>query len=248
MNTKSDWQLVNQELMAEQRRKLGDPPSAEEMLAYTRGELTEEQEDRIRAFLVCYPELARAVATDVTDDEPNIADADVMRRFIALQKELRAKETRREAGRVVPFRQLPAALAAILALVFAGLYWNAETRARRLSNARQQPHGVIAMQEIRPGGQRGAGGVETLSDGTADHLLRLVIGNAMHYDQYRVEISAAESRTPLWGETGVQRMENDEFLIFVPRKFLTPGRYDIALYGLAGENRQLLESYSVQVP
>lgn len=62
MNTKSDWQHVNQQLMADQRARLGDPPTSDELLAYMRGELSEAEEERIRDLLVCYPELARSLA------------------------------------------------------------------------------------------------------------------------------------------------------------------------------------------
>ncbi|HYC93137.1 MAG TPA: hypothetical protein VEO54_28285 [Thermoanaerobaculia bacterium] len=62
MSTKSDWQHVNQQLMADQRARLGDPPTSDELLAYMRGELSEAEEERIRDLLVCYPELARSLA------------------------------------------------------------------------------------------------------------------------------------------------------------------------------------------
>jgi hypothetical protein len=59
MTDKTEWQEANRRLMAEQRQKLGDPPTAEEMLAYSRGEMSAEEEERIRELLVAYPELAR---------------------------------------------------------------------------------------------------------------------------------------------------------------------------------------------
>ena len=244
MNTKSDWQRVNQELMAEQRRTLGDPPAADEMIAYMNGELPPEQEERIRAFIACDPELARAVATTFDEEASDISDAEVARRFSALQKQIRAKETHREAGRVFPFRLVSFGLAAALVIVF-GLYWQAE---RRLANERRTPYGVVTMTEIRPGAQRGTGGVRTLPGGNVDFALRHVTSDVMHNDDYRVEIAAAGTKTPLWGETGVLRTEENEFLIFVPRKALERGQYDITLYGLAGDTPQIIETYRVQIP
>lgn len=62
MITKSEWQSVNRQLMADRREQLGDPPTAEELQAYMEGKLPEAEEERIRELLVCYPDLARSLA------------------------------------------------------------------------------------------------------------------------------------------------------------------------------------------
>ena len=51
MTTKTEWQAVNQALMADDRRRVGEPPAAEEALAYMRGELSEEEAVRVRERL-----------------------------------------------------------------------------------------------------------------------------------------------------------------------------------------------------
>lgn len=61
MITKSDWQSVNRQLMADQREQLGDPPTAEELQAYMEGKLSGEEEERVRELLVCHPDLARSL-------------------------------------------------------------------------------------------------------------------------------------------------------------------------------------------
>jgi hypothetical protein len=71
----SDWQAVYRELIAEGRRRLGEPPTVEDLDAYSRGELSAEEADRIGELLACYPELLTAVAARFPDsDEPSPDD------------------------------------------------------------------------------------------------------------------------------------------------------------------------------
>src|SRR5690349_11643112 len=126
MTDKSEWQEANRELMAEQRRRLGDPPTAEELLAFSRGGLSESEEERIRDLIVAYPELARMYGEPVPE-EPRPGDADyvpehqVAASLGALQQGLRkrpdsAASSRDEAqrGRVLLMHYFPTAVAAVL--------------------------------------------------------------------------------------------------------------------------------------
>jgi hypothetical protein len=102
MITKADWQSVNQELMADQRERLGEPPTADELLAYMRGELPPEDEERVRELLVCYPELARSLA------EPFPAQPGFF-------------ETH-----AVSFYRVAAAVAAAVAILFGVMLWRSQ--------------------------------------------------------------------------------------------------------------------------
>src|SRR5260370_31105605 len=89
---KSDWQAASRELMAEARARLGPPPTAEEMLAYTRGELSEKEEARVRELLVCYPELARSLPEPfpsegaLPGDSDFLTDAEVANHWASVQR------------------------------------------------------------------------------------------------------------------------------------------------------------------
>lgn len=72
MSTKAEWQAGNRQWIEEQRARLGEPPTAEEMLAYMRGELSGEDEERMRERLACYPELSRSLAAPFPE-EPRVA-------------------------------------------------------------------------------------------------------------------------------------------------------------------------------
>lgn len=61
MIKKSDWAAAYRELIVEGRQRLDEPPEEEQLLAYFRGELSEEETARVREILVYYPELVRAL-------------------------------------------------------------------------------------------------------------------------------------------------------------------------------------------
>ena len=57
MITKNDWDDALDAWVAEERERLGGPPTPEEVVAYLRGELAPNEAARIRTLLVYYPEL-----------------------------------------------------------------------------------------------------------------------------------------------------------------------------------------------
>lgn len=103
MITRADWQAVNRELMAEQRARLGEPPTADELLAYMRGELSESDEESMRERLAAWPELARSLA------EPFPEEPDATMNAFTWGKAM--------------------ALAAMVLLLFGGLLWRERNRA-----------------------------------------------------------------------------------------------------------------------
>ena len=74
MITKSDWEAVQQGMTAEDQRRLGEPPTAEEMLAYSRGELSGETAGRVRAWLAGNPDLVRALMEPFPADDAKPGD------------------------------------------------------------------------------------------------------------------------------------------------------------------------------
>jgi hypothetical protein len=246
MNTKSDWQTVNEQLMAENRRRLGEPPTDDEILAYTRGELSVEEEERMREHLVCHPELLRALAVQfpaegaAPGDPDSITDEEWPAHWAALQK-------RMVRGRVVDFRRHAwTALAAVVALAFAGLYWQAEWKARR-------PHVIAGEVTLLSDARRGpAGPPQTLAHWLDESghsvVLTAVVSDPQEHDAYRVAILDANGSRALWRSERVQPRDDQRVAIVVPRSFLLPGNYRIVLYGLEGSREETLAIYSVHVP
>jgi hypothetical protein len=268
MITKTDLQSVNEELRAESRRRLGDPPTPEELLAYRRGELPPEEEGRIRELLVAYPELARSLAEPFPTEgaEPGdpdyLSDEEMARHWTSIQQRLgaTANAARSEAsaaappaaqpahdGRVLQFwRRASFALAAMLVLAFSGLLW-------QLQSARQLGLPLVASEErqLFPDGRRGGGESSvTLARGGDAYLLVASMLGREQFATYRVDIvdPDTDSAKALWSSPDLQRRDDGAFRILVPQQFLKPDRrYQIVIYGINGPREERLAGYTFHV-
>ncbi len=251
MIRKSDWQTVHEVLTAEDRRRLGVPPTAEELEAYSRGDLRPEEEARVRALLVAYPELALEMVAEFPSAEAADADdlsaAEVSRRWNDFRQTVQP-EPPSEVPNVRPFRYLPAAFAAALALVFAGLYWRAENNARQFSAALTKPR-ILATQQLTPDGRRGGGDAATTITVEPDGALVVVpLISQPHFKDYRIEVLDRDTNQSLWSSMGAQRQEDDSFLLVLPRELLSRStRLQVAVYGVDGTREEKLATYSIQV-
>ena len=250
MTNESDWQAVQQEMKAEEQRKLGEPPTADEMLAYTRGELPAETAARVRAWLVCNPDLARALMQPFPADDAEPGDPDYLspeelaKHWTSLQQRIHRPATA-SMGRLLQFPSRWTALAAAVALVFAGLYWQAESKAQRLDRELHEPR-ALESQLLLPDGRRGADLTPPLTANGEHIVLDLALFNAARFETYRVEMSD-ETRPP-WRSAAIRAADEETLSVDVSRKYLKPGKYRIVVYGLEGERETRLDSYTLRVP
>jgi len=227
MITKSELETLLEELNCEDRERLGDPPSVEEMLAYMRGELAEPEEERVRALLVAYPELARALV-QMSDED---VDVDVDRQLAAFNSE----------RRVVQFPAIVAAIAAALALAFGVLLWRAESRLG-------QPRVAWDVNLLTPDGRRGGPESPIVLQPAGDSfLIETPLPSGPAFKEYRLDIVEGEAGGTLWRSSALRRSDSDSFALLVPRRFLKPGKYRVVLYGVDGGHEEKLATYSVQV-
>ena len=252
MTDKSEWQEANRELLAEARGKFGAPPTAEEMLAYSRGELPESEEERVRELLVAYPELAR-MYSEPFPDEPQPGDPDyltgeqVAARFKALRPAAVPERAARR-GRPVFFSYVPTAIAAVLALVFFGLFVQAERRARYYAQQGQTPRMLATPQELDPDGNRGPSAATMLRRDGEAYLLKPRLINQVRHPHYQLELRDASGKV-LWANKTAQPDEDDAFQLVVPHSFLREGEtYRLSIYGVDGETREEVGSYALRVP
>lgn len=245
MNNKSEWQEANRRITAEQRKKLGDPPTAEELRAYSCGELNAEQEERIRDLLVAYPELARMYAEPFPDEsEPGVSEGAI---------DAGLEDVKRRLG-IAPIRPrarmrhyIPTTIAAALALVFFGLYVQAENRARDNNRACDIPRVLGAPQELDPDGNRGPAAPTVLhKDGSAYLLKPRLLINQVRYPHYSIELH--NPKGTVWTSLSAQPAEDDSFQIVIPHAFLPPGPYQLRIFGVDGEVRQNAGAYDLVVP
>ena len=261
MTDKSEWQEANRRLMAEQRRALGDPPTAEEMLAYSRGELTEKEEERIRDLLVAYPELARMWGEAVPEaPQPGDPDAVSEEKVLASWRELQRRladaavshpdpDRRADAqrGRVWFHLHAPTAVAAALALVFFGLFVRAENRVRHSEREGLSPRILGAPQELESDGHRGPAAPTMLRNDGEAYLLKPRLINQVRYPHYTIELH--DDNGVIWTSHSAQPDEDDAFQIVIPHGFLRKGRtYELRIVGVDGETGAPVGRYDVAVP
>jgi hypothetical protein len=248
MITKADWQAVHDEIMAEERRKLGEPPTFDEVLAYTRGELSEQEAERVRALLVWYPELARTIAEPFPEDEADgrqlVSDDELTERWAALEKRIDGGRTN-----VRRFPRIWIGVAAALAVVFTSVIWQSGLHSRRLPQASALiDDSAEDYRTLRPGGFRGGGNEFTMLEAEDDdYRLAIPIIGSSERNDFRLEI-VDSSDQQLWSSEILRRPPTDTFALVVPRAFLKPGQYEIVLHGVEGAARERLAFYPVRVP
>jgi len=252
MITKSDFQAVQERLIAEERARLGDPPTVETMLAYTRGELNPEEEERVRALLVCYPDLARGLAEpfpaqDSNDGVPELTDAEFAPRWAALQARMNAEGAPAAQGTVVSFadaaarrwRRASAALAAGLMLAVGGLLWQGQRTASGPM--------LTKTVSVTEGNSRGAGGVMPVTPAGKAVGFRLQPGrqDILHW---RLELVNAETSAVLWSEK-TDLDDDGAFHLTVPSAMLQPGRYQVIAYSVGSDGKEQRETeFNFRIP
>ena len=229
---------------------LNEPPTAEEMLSYTRGELAPDEAARVRKRLEAYPDLARAYtepfpADDLRPGDPYyVSEAQLDQRWAAFKKDVHPHE----GGRVVEFPRFLSAIAAGLIVVLGALLVASQTKVRRLEHELATPR-VIREYAIPSDGYRGGPGeTPTIADADARIVIQFT---GVHFADYRAEIRDLSSTPPprLWDRSGMIRDENDEFEVLIPRQFLQRGgRYQVVLYGIDGvKEEERLATYTFKV-
>ncbi|HVR39386.1 MAG TPA: hypothetical protein VMU84_09835 [Thermoanaerobaculia bacterium] len=235
MITKSIWQAVVDEMTAADRERLGEPPSFEQASALTRGELSEEQAERVRESLLCYPELARIISEpfpedDVAPGDPGyLSEHEIARRFASLQSQVHPP-----SARGVQF--WPVAIAAAMALVFSGLWFQFwQTR-------------VVKELLLNPDGERGIHSPATVAVHDESVSLTLAAYDDALFKDYRVEIRDAdpEPPRPLWTEH-IERSPDRAFRVQVPRELVRTGNFQVAVFGIDRGQEHLLTTYTYRI-
>lgn len=241
MTTRSEWKAASRALMAEDRQRFGEPPTAEEVMALTRGELPAEEAARVRERLVAYPDLVRTLTVPFPTEGARPGDQDYMSddEFATHWAALQKRRQRPSGGRVLQFWQAFGAIAAALAVVFGALFWQAKSE---LTKPR-----AVWEQEIYPDGRRGGGEASTELAADVESFL-LVTGDSA-FEKYRVEIVDVAANPPqtLWRSDSVTRRADGALAIVVHRKLFKPGKYQLVLYGVSGARQEPLSTYTIRV-
>jgi hypothetical protein len=238
MTSKNELRAAREEILTEDRERLGDPPSTETILAYSRGELSGDEEARVRELLACYPELAGALTIPFGESDPPLPEQVIARQWRSFRQQLPVPHP-------VPWIwPASAALAAVLALTFGALLWQAQSEFAR-------PRVIAAEQILNSHAERGGrGGATTvLSADAGDVLLIASLNNQPRFAAYRIDVTevAGTTRRQRWSTIAAMHAYDDGLRILIPPATLKPGEYEIVVYGIeAGSPRQLAR-YPVRV-
>jgi anti-sigma factor RsiW len=242
MTNKTDWDSAYRDVVDRGRERLGDPPSPEELIAFSRGELPEAEAERIRELLAYYPDLAVALAEgdDIAMDEAPVLNREQIEAdWQLLQHRMSPVVSPHVAAAAT---QAPAPrwmwLAALApAVLFAGLFFQSRFIIRELRQQITQPQVLVERIELFENVTRGATSAMPvkLQTSTEQIVLVLTVTEDVSARAFRVQIRNLDSSQVVW-KGNVNRGRDGTFSIVVPRSFLTAQAYEVDLFG---DDRQI---------
>jgi hypothetical protein len=239
MINRTDWHAVRDALIADDRAKLGEPPTVDELLAYERGELSEEDAERVKQLLVAYPELARAYATPFPSEGDDDLPVEVIdRQWIAF----RAANGDGSSERVLQFWRGFAAIAATVAISFGAMLWHTHTQ-------QLMPRVLPEPPQLTPDGRRGLPGQpqSTITPSGDSVLLVVSLVGPTDYETYRLELVNSDSHERIWSSKPLRPTSSNTFYVEVPSRVLPAGTYQVIAYGLRGKAEEPVATYTIDV-
>jgi hypothetical protein len=240
----NDWESAYRDAIDRGRARV-DPPTPEELVAWSRGELPQSEGDHMRERLAYYPDLAAALAEDaeVTEDEPPL----LTREQIATDWELIQQRLGSPGGGL----RVPAELAAkptrwshwatlvpvVTTLLFAALFVRSRLTIDELRTQLYSPRENVERIELHATVPRGPASARpiVLQPSTKYLVLALNVTDDIRADQFRVAIRDLDAQPPttVW-ESTITRGSDGAFSIEIPREFLARQAYQIDLFSNRG--------------
>lgn len=233
MISESEWPKAYRDGLESAQKRVGPPPTDDEIEQLRRGDLPQDEADRVRERLSYYPNLARAIAMPFPEENTTLTQQELEADVAALRKKLPAHSA--------PSRALPIAAAILLTVAIAGIaIW--VTR-------RGEPRGS-EPRILYADGYRGTGRQTPIQLSTAtDYLLQPVFRPERPYPEYRLDLlqTAAPSPRLIWSFQGVHRQADGTYPVHLSTARLTPGLYELVLYGVGGPEADRLAVYTMRV-
>jgi hypothetical protein len=242
-------------LAARARRDLGSHPDADDLVAYSERRLEERDAERIRDHLALCGDCAGllldlgALSENDAAAASGLTDGDVeeaWRSFAARLAATAPRERMRRRRRAAPW--LPWAVAAtLLAGVVALSAWVGVLRHDLRSLSRPRADAVLANLEPRGENSRGTAGTGEERP-RADRPATLILHSSPSRTYPRYELQIREARLGerlLWHDEGLRPRDLGIFVLDLPAGALPPGNYQLRLYGLDAQRRDLLADYDM---
>lgn len=249
MISKSDWQAAAREAAAADRQRHGEPPTAEDVLAYMNDELPEEEAARVRAGLVANPELAR-ILTDELPAEGHLSDDELHRQWRRLRDRVNgpkkiAAMTRKQRG-----HSYFAMAASVVICLLGVLLVQSKMQERHLQQRIREPRVAFEHTTLSSADRRGpSDGGAVLSARSEGHLLIAPMIDPPQFPEYRLDLVDVNepTRRAVWSRGGLARPADDRFEVLVPRGFLGVGTYRLEVYGVRGAESERIAAFGVQI-
>jgi len=247
MIRKEDWDAVYRRQLADGQKRLGPPPTFDEVEALSSGRLPEEEAERLRELLSYYPDMLRVLtepfpdtSDDVLSDEELKADLDKLRERIRTS----APSPLAFPQKPSPRRAFPLAAGIIIAIALGGVgVW------RMTSHPRGVVTQVLYPERDRGTGARGAPSATPAHlSKDADYLLEPVYDSPRAYREYRLELLDLGTTPPrrVWLREKVTQQRDGTYPVRLSTGNLDPGLYRLVLYGVDGTVVDLAE-YTIRL-
>jgi len=244
----------------DERRRLGPPPSLDELATYAAGELAEEDAERIRDDLTLRPAgreavlgLAALSRHEPPSEEHRVSDEEIEEAWQRMEADLGSIRAAGAPAAGAPawlvslkalFRSplLVPAMAASCALGIAGAaLWYQDRETPRLN---VEIFDLVAEDEVVRSGDLVP--PNAFHPGAGAFVWNLNLTDLTPYSAYLVEIRDAGDAV-VWSGRAGGRTSAGNLNVEVPRGFLAAGSYHVRLFGLRDGERELLEAYRVRV-
>jgi hypothetical protein len=236
-----EWETAYRETIEHGRAHIGEPPTPEELVAWSRGELPESEEERMRERLAWYPDLAAALAEDdeaVEDESSILTREQVATDWELIQQRMTSPVSphlaaQASAPRPARWNRWTTVVPVLTTLVFAGLFAQSRFTIDALRDELEKPKESVERIELHSTVPRGPVSARpiTLQPSTKHLVLVLNVEEDLRANAFRVEMRDLEAEPPstVW-RSSITRGSDGTFSIEIPRAFLTSRTYQIDLF------------------
>lgn len=251
-----EWETAYRETIERGRTRIGDPPTPEELVAWSRGELPENEAERMRERLAYYPDLAAALAEDdeAVEDEPPILTREQLETdWELIQQRMASPVSPRVAAAIsatkpARWSRWTTVVPVLTTLLFAGLFVRSRLTIDALRAEIARPKENVEQVELHSTVPRGPASARpiVLQPSTKYVVLGLRVAEDVRADAFRVEIRDLEVEPPAiaW-KSAITRGSDGTFSMEIPRTFLTSRTYQIDLF--ASTSAEPIATYTIWI-
>lgn len=234
MIRKEDWDAIYRDHIAAGQKRIG-PPTFEEVEKLSRGQLSDEEAERVRESLSFYPDLLKTLSEPFPSDDVAVSEHELA----ASLAKIRAR-----ARRPVTAQWVGVAAGVVVVMLLGGLWIHSTS-----NHPRPLVTQVIYSERDRGGQPRGVPSTPPVSlSKDADYLLKPVFDPPRPYRDYRIELLDVSATPPrrIWIREHVTREADGTYPIRLSTEDLERGLYRLVLYGIDGTIENLAQ-YSIRL-